>query len=191
MSPARHFRLSLAGLAASLIVLGSQTCGIAIAGAAPQDRHPPGWRELESKPGRFKALLPSEPKTSRQNIKTDIGNVIAVRFTASDAANVTYDILFNDYPKDGVIKANPQKLLDSARDGLLYQTKGKLLEEKRIMLGKLPGRDQQIAGGDGTHYRVRLIWAENRLYQIMAVSPGQPRPDAQVFFDGFQLLGNR
>ena len=44
-------------------------------------------------------------------------------------------------------------------------------------------------GSEGTHYRARLIWVENRLYQVMAVTPGKPRPDANVFFDSFQITG--
>lgn len=163
----------------------------AMAGAMFQDQNPPGWREFESKAGRFRVLLPGAPATSRQTIRTDIGNVASTRFTTTDAAKVTYDILFNDYPGTGVSRASPQKLLDGARDGLLYQTKGRLIGEKPITLANYPGRDQEIMSGDGTHYRIRLVWAGNRLYQIMAVTPGQPRPDAQVFFDSFQIVGDR
>lgn len=174
-----------------LIVACLFPAAVAAAGIAPQDINPPGWREFESKPGRFKALLPNTPTTSRQNIKTDLGIISSIRFTAFDAANVTYDILFNDYPKAGVSRVPPHKLLDSARDGLLYQTKGKLVSEKSITVTGFPGRDQEIISGDGTHYRIRLVWVDNRLYQIMAVTPGQPRPDAQKFFDSFQIIGRR
>ncbi len=181
MSRTRFRRFALAGLCLCL----------AAADAASQDRIPPGWKEVAIPAGRFKVLLPGVPKTSRQTIRTDIGNVASTRYTTTDAANVTYDVLFNDYPAAGVSRANPQKLLDSVRDGLLYQAKGRLMEDKHITLANFPGRDQVIIGEGGTHYRVRLAWVENRLYQIMAVSPGKPQPDADIFFDSFQIVGKR
>ena len=161
----------------------------AAASAAPNDRIPPGWREFQIPAGRFKVLMPGVPKTSRQTIRTEIGNVAATRYTATDAANVTYDVLLNDYPKAGVSRANPQKLLDSARDGLIYQTKGRIVSDRRITLAKFPGRDLEITDTEGMHYRARLLWVDYRLYQVMTVTPGRPRPDANLFFDSFQITG--
>lgn len=182
-------RLALAWLCAALMAAFAYASPAAT--TAPRNSVPPGWQEFESKLGRFKALMPGAPTASTRNIRTDIGTVASIRFTATDAANVTYDVMFNDYPAAGVSKANPQKLLDGARDGLLYQTKGRMMSEKLIMLANFPARDQEIMGGDGTHYRIRLVWTENRLYQIMAVTPGKPRPEANSFFDSFQIVGKR
>lgn len=158
---------------------------------AVQNKPPTGWREIEIPAGHFRVLFPAPPRTTRRNIKTDIGNVASTRYTVSDAAGVTYDVLFNDYPRDGLAKAPHQKLLDSARDGLIYQSKGRLIGEKPITLDGYPGRDQEILGPDGTHYRVRLVWADTRLYQLMAVTPGKPRPESSVFFDSFRITGRR
>jgi hypothetical protein len=181
MSRAHCRRFALAGLCLWL----------AAAGAAAQERNLPGWKEVAIPAAHFKVLMPGAPKTSRQTIRTDIGNVASTRYTVIDAANVTYDVLFNEYPAAGVSKTNPQKLLDGARDGLLYQTKGRMIAEKHITLANFPGRDQLITDGSGAHYRVRLVWAGNRLYQIMAASPGKPRPDAELFIDSFQITGKR
>lgn len=162
---------------------------VAGAGAAPQPGIPPGWREFEIPAGRFKILMPGTPKTTRRTIPTDIGKVASTRYTAIDAANVTYDVLLNDYPKSGVSRARPQKLLDSVRDGLMFQTKGRMVSDKQITLAGFPGRDLEITGSDGTHYRTRLVWVETRLYQIMVVTAGKPRPEADVFFDSFRITG--
>ena len=191
MSPAPLPRLVLPGLLALLgAICPDPTLGAA-AGAAPEYRIPPGWREFQIPAGRFKVLLPGVPKTSRQTIRTEIGNVASTRYTVTDSANVTYDVLINDYPAAGVSKANPQKLLDGARDGLVYQTKGRIMEDKHITVAGFPGRDQVIVRGDGTHYRIRLVWAGSRLYQVMAVTPGEPRADAKIFFDSFQISSDR
>ena len=182
-------RFILSGLLALLTALYSCLCAAAATGATPPDKIPPGWIEFEMPAARFKVLLPGAPKTSRRTIRTDMGDVSATRYTTIDAANVTYDVLFNDYPKAGVSKSNPQKLLEAVRDGLVFQTKGRTISNKHITLAGFPGRDLEILGGEGSHYRVRLVWVETRLYQIMAVTPGKPRPDANVFFNSFQITG--
>lgn len=179
--------------ACGLLVLLATLCPFpsdaAVRSAPPTDKVPPGWIEFEMPAARFKVLMPAAPKTSRRTIKTDMGDVAATRYTAVDAANVTYDVLLNDYPKAGVSRSNPQKLLEAVRDGLVFQTKGRTISNKPITFANFPGRDLEIMGGDGSHYRVRLVWVESRLYQIMTVTPGKPRPDASAFFDSFQITG--
>jgi hypothetical protein len=173
------------------LVLAGLCLWLTVAGAASPEKAPPGWQEIDLPAARFKVLMPGAPKTSRQTIRTDIGNVVSTRYTVTDAANVTYDVMFNDYPAAGISRTNPQKLLDGARDGLVYQTKGRMIGDKHITLTGFPGRDQEILAPDGTHYRIRLVWTENRLYQIMAVTPGQPRPESSVFFDSFRVAAGR
>ena len=182
-------RFVLSGLLVLMAALCPRLSAAAATAVTPTDRIPPGWIEFEMPAARFKVLLPGTPKTSSRKIKTDMGDVAATRYTTTDAANVTYDVLLNDYPKAGVSKSNPQKLLEAVRDGLVFQTKGRTISNKQITLANFPGRDIEIMGGEGSHYRVRLVWVEARLYQIMAVTPGKPRPEANVFFDSFQITG--
>ena len=189
MSCAIFRRIALAGLLALLSASCPSVSAAAATGTAPQDTIPSGWREFLISAGRFKVLLPSWPKTTRRTIRTEIGDVASTRYTTTDAADVTYDVLLNDYPKDGVSKANPQKLLDGARDSLMFQTKGRMLSYKSITVANFPGRDLEIMNDGGIHYRARLVWVETRLYQIMTVTPGQPQPSANIFFDSFQITG--
>jgi hypothetical protein len=172
-----------------LAAAGALLCLAVSPAASSSEPPPPGWREFALPAGRFSVLMPGAPKTTRRTIRTEIGDVAATRYTTTDAANVTYDVLLNDYPKAGIARANPHKLLDSVRDGLVYQTKGRVVSEKPITLANFPGRDQVIVGANGTHYRVRLVWAGTRLYQIMAVTPGEPRPESNIFFDSFRITG--
>lgn len=190
MNSAALQRFVLAGLLTLLAAAFPQPSAAATVGpSASQNKVPPGWRIFEIPAGGFRVLLPGVPKTSRQSIRTEIGNVASTRYTTTDAANATYDVLINDYPRAGVSRANPEKLLDAARDGLKFQTKGQITIDKRIALADYPGRDLEIRSDDGTHYRARLVWVESRLYQIMVVTPGKPRSDAVVFFDSFQITG--
>ena len=95
----------------------------------------------------------------------------------ADAQRSTYDVTYNDYPGDAVARLSPGKLMDAARDGLLYLSKGELVSEKPFTFGKLTGREQEIAGQDGTRYRIRMLLVQNRLYQLTAMArpPSRPR----------------
>ena len=175
-----------------LIAAFSAPIHLAQAPAAPPQVAPfAPWRKFESRRGGFRAQFPGVPLEGRKTMRTDIGDVVATRHTLTDGNNVTYDILYNDFPKAGVAKVEPQKLLEGARDGLLYQTRGRLDADKRIMLGNLPGREGEIATRDGMRYRFRVLWAGNRLYQLLVITRGRPGPDAQRFFDSFQILRPR
>jgi hypothetical protein len=159
--------------------------------ASPSNKVAAGWRKFESKRGKFSVMFPDIPIETRSKIRTEIGNVASTRFTVVAGTSVTYDVMYNDYPKAGVVKVNPQLLLDAARDGLVNQTKGRLVAEKRIMIGTVPGREQEILGADGTRYWARLALVENRMYQLMAIARPPATADTRTFFDSFQLLRAR
>jgi hypothetical protein len=147
----------------------------------------PRWRNYQSGSGKFKVLFPDTPKVVKGRIRTEIGDVVSVRHTAGDGVDSTYDVTYNDYPKAGIAKLPPHKLLDAARDGLLHLAQGRLVSEKPFALGKLQGRDQEITGADGTRYRVRMLLVDNRLYQITAMAQPPSQPDEKTFFESFQL----
>ena len=147
------------------------------------------WQVFESTPGRFKVAFPGAPITKRGKLATEIGEVVSIRHSAGDGAESTYDVTYNDYPKAGIARLSPAKLLDAARDGLAYQANGRLVSEKPFMIGKVAGRDQTILGADGTHYRIRLLLVENRLYQLTAMARPPAQANEQRFFGSFQLTG--
>jgi hypothetical protein len=203
MSVVKSTRRGLVGALMLLIGTGSMPAAVAASTpptlrlaqaapeAAPRHKVPAGWRKFESKRGTFSVMFPDVPIETTKKLRTEIGNVASTRFTVVAGTSVTYDVMYNDYPKAGIAKVNPQLLLDAARDGLLNQTKGRLVSDKHIVLGAVPGRDQEILGADGTRYWARLVLAGNRMYQLMAIARPPATADTQTFFDSFQLLGAR
>lgn len=146
------------------------------------------WQTFESVQGRYKVAFPAAPEMKQGKLRTDIGMVTSTRHTA-DSADATYDVTYNDYPKDGIARLSAAKLIDAARDGLVYQSKGTLAVEKPFTLGKLAGREHEIVGEDGMRYQIRLLLVGNRLYQLTAMARPPARPDEQKFFSSFQLTG--
>lgn len=153
-----------------------------------QARKPASWQTFEIPAGGFKAAFPATPVMQRGKLRTEIGEIVSIRHTA-DSADATYDVTYNDYPKDGVARLSPGKLIDTVRDGLVYQSKGKLVSDRPFTLGKLAGREHEIAGEDGTRYRIRLLVVANRLYQLTAMARPPARPEEKRFFNSFQLTG--
>ena len=146
------------------------------------------WRTYEFKDGRFKAAFPGTPLVKKGKFPTDLGYVNSARHTAGDA-DATYDVRYNDYPTSTTSKLTPAKMLEAMRDGLVAESKGDLAWDKPYSLGRFAGRDQEIVGGDGTRYRIRLLLVENRLYQLTAMARPPARADEDRFFGSFQLVG--
>lgn len=147
------------------------------------------WRTFESAAGKFEVAFPGEPVTKRGKIRTDMGDVPSTWHTAGDGADATYDVRYSDYPKAGIARLTAAKLLDAARDGLVFQSKGTLISEQPFKLGKLAGREHEIKGEDGMRYRIRLLLVGNRLYQLTAMARPPARADEDRFFGSFQLMG--
>jgi len=145
------------------------------------------WQNFQSAEGRFKIAFPGEPVTKSGKYRTATGDIPSTQYTAGDGAEATYDVRYSDYPASVMAKLTPAKLLDAVRDGLV--AKGKLASEKPFGMGKVAGREQEIVGEDGTHYRVRLLLVESRLYQLTAMAKPPARADAERFFGSFQLTG--
>jgi len=148
------------------------------------------WRVFEFRDGRFKVAFPGAPVVKRGKFPTDLGFVHSARHTANDA-DATYDVRYNDYPASTTSKLTPAKMLDAMRDGLVAESKGELTWDKPYSLGKFAGRDQEIVGGDGTRYRIRLLLVDNRLYQLTAMARPPARADEDRFFGSFQLMGTQ
>ena len=157
--------------------------------ALPVHAQTTAWRPYESAQGRFKVSFPGTPVVNYGKVRTEIGDVLSARHSASDGTEITYDVTYNDYPKEGIAKLSAAKLVDTVRDGLVYQAKGKLVAEKPHSVGKIAGRELEIEGGDGMRYRIRLMLVANRLYQLTAMARPPAQADDKEFFGSFELTG--
>jgi hypothetical protein len=145
------------------------------------------WREFESKDGRFSVQFPGRPQRTEQKTRTDIGHVVSVRYTVSHSGRVTYDLMFNDFPKGQIASVKAEKLWDAARDSLLYQAGGRITSEVHTVHNGVRVRQFEIAGENGTRFVVRLLFADNRLYQLLVASRYGAAAEAQRFFNSFSL----
>lgn len=186
--------LVAAGAVVAPVTAGSENPAPRLAAQAAPSSPPDGvrafqWRQFSSRPGGFQVDFPGRPEISRRRIRTEVGEVASVRHTAGDGAHATYDVTYTEYPPDSFARLKPEKLLTAARDSLVYQSKGRLISDKRITAGNAFGRECEIAGADGMRYDVRLLAVANRIYQVSAIAQPPARPDTRRFFDSFRFTG--
>ena len=153
------------------------------------------WEVTKSQEGNFKAELPGEATYSSQDQPTDAGTVqLHMYVYESEEGDTAYIAMYTDFPKGLSDAADPNALLDGAREGAVGSVGGQLVKEEKVKFGKYPSRILTIEGEqDGTEMviRQRLILVGNRLYQqIVASSKEDPAPEEDVrkFYKSFELL---
>ena len=146
------------------------------------------WRDFASASGKFKILFPGTPRTSEQTRQTPTGTIVSRRFTLRAGPDITYDIMYSDYPGSIATRMNPKNIPDTARDGLVHQANGKLLRENTIAARGGIGREVEIKGADTAFYTVRFVLIGSRLYQALIVEGNPRRLAARPFLESFQIL---
>ena len=147
------------------------------------------WQELSSGEGGFSVLMPGKPIEEMQKVNTQRG-VIGMHIFTLKRKGIAYAASYNDYPEVIARLHNAEKMLTGARDGVISSVRGKLLSEFIISIGTYPGREVQIALGDGKYVmRTRFYLVKNRLYQVGVITPKQDIYSKNVtkYFESFKL----
>lgn len=152
------------------------------------------WRIAAPPGGNFRVLMPGEPTLQQKTEKTPAGDVPTNVYVAHMARqNLTFEVGYSDLPEPArqATAEQVEKVLDGARDGMIEDSKGKLLDEKPIVLSRYPGRELQIDIPDKGRSLVRLYFAKTQLYLVAATGPGLQADSAAVerFFSSFRLTG--
>jgi hypothetical protein len=145
------------------------------------------WFVYKAPDGSFVASFPFEPTKSIKTMITADGSTDVTFYNATDNQMV-YTVAVSEYAADHIQEVGPAKFLDTARDGAVANTHGKLQSETPVDVKGNPGRDIKIAatGGKGM-FRCKLILVGNRLYQIIVASPDADSSDVKRFLNSFSL----
>jgi hypothetical protein len=152
------------------------------------------WIKYTSLAGRYSVSLPGEPKLSTQEATSADGQKFP-QYLASvvDAGNMAYMTgYFDSLP--GTIFS-----LDAARDGVIRQIKGTLLDDTVVKLSGYAAREFKISatGEDGNIYLVRARFCEidKRVYLLQFIVPKSIESKTVTaqgtrYFDSFQVVKN-
>ena len=147
-------------------------------------------KPFDSAEGKFSATLPGKPVVSSQDIPTPIGKIAMRTYMIETGKNATA-VLYCDYP-ESIAKADPNKVLDGARNGAITSIKGKLVEGKSVKMGEIPGRAfeyEMRRNGVSMVGRCRLYLDKSRLYQVMVIgTPDFARSETSTkVLDSFKI----
>lgn len=142
------------------------------------------WKEFTSKEAGFTVLFPGKPKLSKQEVA---GTTVLQYSVETDGAS--YAVAYAELPaKAPEIK----KVLDGARDGAVRNTKGKLVSESEITLGKdkHPGREILVEVAENVFLRQRFFLVDGqKMPQVIVAGKKEvvSSKDADRFLDSFKL----
>src|SRR5262245_42559309 len=86
------------------------------------------WREFSSKEGRLAVVVSGTPTEQQQHLNTGVG-AIDLHFFIVEQDGFQYLVSYNDYPAAMAREADADKVLDGARDGVVANLQGRLLNE--------------------------------------------------------------
>ncbi|MEH2444889.1 MAG: hypothetical protein V7K18_03615 [Nostoc sp.] len=132
----------------------------------------PQWKLFTAPDGRFSILMPGSPNRNTQSQKTYMGEITLEIFVAQPPKQqVAYLVAYNDFPYSYGQMADPQALLNNARDMALKTTKSNLISQRNIRSSNNhPGKEIEYINSGGKITKSRMYVAEGRLYQVMAIT---------------------
>lgn len=148
------------------------------------------WRTVSRADEGFRIELPADPKDLQVPAYNEAGSTEPVKMIfASPDADTTFAIAWEDNPP--VARVNnraPDRTLDMARDGMLARTQTTMVNETRGMAAGFPSRDIAARNTGGGVLDARMIYANDRLYTLLALFPSDAarrEQDVLRFFNSF------
>ncbi len=147
-------------------------------------------QEFRSDEGRFTVLMPGKPKVKNETVNMPFGKVNTITYMAG-SRKIGCAVAYADYPALLIKSADPQKLLDGARDGAIKDGNGRLISETSINFHGLPARDVLIEVPGKTFTATRYILVSPRFYTLLFFAPENKghEQDISQFFNSFKIDG--
>jgi hypothetical protein len=167
---------------------------------------PDEWIKYSSPEGRYTVSLPAQPKLSTQEATTADGQKFPQYLTSVvEPGDLAFMTGYFDSAPGTIFSA------DAARDGMVNQVNGTLINEARITLGSYSGRELRVvakvpaaAPVEGEKpaatveyiVRARFYEVDKRVYVLQVIFPKSLESEAinaraAKYFDSFQVVKNQ
>lgn len=156
------------------------------------------WKPLDTRD--FSVSLPGEAKMQEGVEQTEAGPVKTTTWGVQTTGTTGkegsfFAVSIADYPPGMMAKAVPSKVLEGARDGAMANVGGTVEKDVGLFLDsglpkkKYPGREFNGSTKSGLKLAARLYLVDDRLYQMICVSPKATFNDVDFkqFADSFKL----
>jgi hypothetical protein len=160
---------------------------LALAGCGEQEVT---WTPITASDASFKIEMPGAAKLTSTSLDTPVGPAPVQMWVVQDDDHA-FMAGYVEYPAAVRAKIEDREMLDTARDGAIARSRGKLLVDEPKQLNGVSGRRIEI-DAEGGQVRVRgdLFVQGRRLYQVFATTKPQDIGSAEVarFLDSFVIL---
>ncbi len=151
----------------------------------------PKPQPFTSTAGKFTVTSPVDLKESTQPVDTKAGQVDAHMFLG-DAGVKSYLVVFTVFDPS-VRNADPMVMLGGARDGIVKNISGSLVNDIEVDLNGNPGREFEVSGQTSNQdvvLKARIFLAQARLYEVMALADkaNVDQNEMQAFLLSFKIL---
>lgn len=149
------------------------------------------WKPFSSQEGRFKVLMPGTPSEDKSNVNTKAGEITINRFSVRRENEALYAVAYSDLPdKFSLNSADINPLLSEIAAGFAAGSRGRLVSQRNIRLGNVPGREIRLQLERGAIARGRLYVANKRLYQVVVATAKEKNLTKSIegFFNSFQIV---
>ncbi len=167
---------------------------------------PDEWIKYNSHEGRYTVSLPAQPNLSTQEATTPDGQKLHQSLASvTEAGDVAFVTGYFDLDVGKIFSA------DAARDGMVKQINGTLINETAISLGNHPGRGIKVlakapagASAEGEKppetvdyiVHARFYEVDKRIYILQVIFPKSLESEATnaratKYFDSFQVVKNQ
>jgi hypothetical protein len=148
------------------------------------------WTPVTAADGSFKIEMPGKAELKSASLATPAGPAEQKVYVVQDDEHF-YMAGYVEYPAKVSAKVPDRELLDTARDGAVERSRGKLLLDEPKQMNGVAGRRIEVDAEEGS-VRVRgdLFVQGRRLYQVFATTKTPDIGSAEVarFLDSFVIL---
>jgi hypothetical protein len=146
------------------------------------------WSAFAPDGARFAVELPEAPAIERDSTWTPVGSVHMTKYWLR-VGDALLAVEQHDIPPVAASFISDEMILDQARDSLLRDVDGTLIESRAVEFQGAPARDfrYRLPGEARLEERVLAVLVERRLYLVtgMARAPGAD-PQVVRFFGSFR-----
>lgn len=134
----------------------------------------------------FAISLPSEPHVERREVPVQ-GHTVKTGSWSVNHRGALFSAAIADYPAAMLAGRPPQATLNDAKQGLVQQLQGQLVDEQPASVDQYPG-EQFTIRSEQREVKARAVLAGNRLFTLLvAYQPGQSVPQADEFLSSLDI----
>jgi len=146
------------------------------------------WAVFEPRDGRFAVEMPGAPAVERDSHWTPVGRIAMTKYWLR-VGDALLAVELHDIPAVAAALVSDDRILDQARDSLLRDVRGTLIEGRVLEFSGAPARDfrYRLPGQAQLEERVLAVLVDTRLYLLtgMARAPVSD-PGVEHLFASFR-----